>query len=91
MATDDAEFGDIIIGGVVTRAGPPIDVDVSFADWNTMARLDLRPVLIGVERELVLAAIAGDLSSMRKLLVQRPISEGEAHEGHAASRVIRLT
>ena len=91
LATDDAEFGDMIIGGVVTRAGPPIDVDVSFADWNTMARLGLRPILIGVERELVLAAITGDLSSMRKLLVQRPISEGEAHEGHAASRVIRLT
>ena len=53
--------------------------------------LDLRPILIGVERELVLAAITGDLSSMRKLLVQRPISEGEAHEGHAASQVIRLT
>ena len=91
MVTDDAEFGDIIIGGVVTRGGPLIDVDFSPADRSTLARLGLRPFLIGVERELVLAAITGDFSSTRNLLVQRPISEGEAHGGHAASRVIRLT
>ena len=49
----------LLIGGTVTRTGP-LDVDISSADLKVLARLDLRPLFVGLELGLVKAAIDGD-------------------------------
>lgn len=79
---------DDLIGGFVTRAGPLTDADVSRVDRETLARLDLRPVFVGVERELVRAAIEGDPASIRKALSDRPAAKGAARSDRAGCWII---
>jgi hypothetical protein len=59
-----------LIGGIVTRAGPVTDTDVAPADQEALARLDLRPVFVGVERDLIRAAIDAELQTVRTRLTQ---------------------
>ena len=83
----DLEIGSLI-GGLVTRAGPLTDASVSRADHEVLARLDLRPVFVGVERELVHAAVDGDPSSIRGALTDRPTVGGTARGDRAGSWII---
>ena len=56
------ETADQLIGGFVTRAGPIDRVkEVAIDDQNTLVRLELRPVFVGVERDILAAAIKGDV------------------------------
>jgi hypothetical protein len=57
-----------LIGGIVTRAGPLGDTSAAPADQDVLARLNLRPVFVGVERDLISAAIEGEPSAVRRLL-----------------------
>src|SRR5690606_17752359 len=40
---------DGLVGGFVTRAGPLTDSPVAATDQNVLARLNLRPVFVGIE------------------------------------------
>ena len=57
-----------LIGGIVTRAGPLSGITVSRHDQETLTRLDLRPVFIGIRREVVKALIDGDLLLLEQTL-----------------------
>lgn len=59
-----------LIGGVVTRAGPVTDMDVAPADQEALARLNLRPVFVGIERDLIRAAIDAELQTVRSRLTE---------------------
>lgn len=59
-----------LVGGIVTRAGPVTDADVGPADQEALARLNLRPVLVGIERDLIRAAIDADPNAVRKRLAK---------------------
>ena len=64
-----------LIGGVVTRAGPIRSYDFSEADRTVLARLDLRPTFIGIERDVIEGAIEGDVEAIRNR--PREYSDGE--------------
>ncbi len=59
-----------LVGGIVTRAGLVTDADVALADQEALVRLNLRPVFVGIERDLVRAAIDADPEAMRTRLTQ---------------------
>lgn len=59
---------DGLIGGVVTRAGPVGSAHVDEADQQALARLALRPIFVGVEREVIAAAVQGDASKLREVM-----------------------
>ena len=50
----------LLIGGTVTRTGPLDAANISSGDLKALARLDLRPLFVGLELGLVKAAIDGD-------------------------------
>jgi hypothetical protein len=54
-----------LIGGIVTRAGPITDADVAGADQEALARLNLRPVFVGIERNIIRAAIDAEPQAVR--------------------------
>ena len=62
-----------LIGGIVTHVGPLIGVRLE--DREALSRLNLHPVFVGVERELLRATVNGDPSSIREALVDRQTSE----------------
>ena len=57
------------VGGIVTRAGPMTAAAASRLDPSELEALDLRPVFVGIHRDVVRAAIDGDLESIREALV----------------------
>ena len=59
-----------LIGGVITRAGLVTDSDVAPADQEALVRLNLRPVLVRVERDLVRVAVDAGPEGMRTSLTQ---------------------
>ncbi len=65
-----------LIGGVVTRTGPLRSNGLSDADRAALARLDLRPVFVGIERHVVKGAIDGDVGAIR----DRPITRSDDQE-----------
>jgi len=72
---DTAQMGKItgtheLIGGIVTRAGPITDTDLGQADQEVLARLNLRPIFVGIERDVILHAIHADPDMVRAHLKQ---------------------
>jgi hypothetical protein len=59
---------DGLIGGIVTRAGPLTDSSVTTIDQQVLSRLNLRPVFVGIERDLVTSAVEGTAAAIRKRL-----------------------
>ena len=57
------------VGGVVTRAGPMTAAAASRVDPSQLEELDLRPVFVGIRRDVLSAAILGDLKDIREALV----------------------
>jgi hypothetical protein len=57
-----------LVGGVVTRAGPLDGAFPTAVDQETLSRMALRPVFVGIERGMVAAAIDGDAAEARKRL-----------------------
>ena len=79
-----------LVGGLVTRAGPFPESGISRTDLETRARLDLRPVFVGIEYELLHSAIEGDGATVRKALAERPSTVGRARSDRAGSWIISL-
>lgn len=74
---------DRLIGGIVTRAGPMAKDAISRFDPDLFARLDLRPVFVGIDPDLVHATVEGDASSLRDA-IRRPLSFDEEARGDQA-------
>ena len=93
--TPREEFGHdaerlTLVGGLVSRAGPFPQSIVSQADLRALARLNLCPVFVGIEHELLHAAIKGENTAIRKSLADRPSPLGRARSDRAGSWIVPL-
>lgn len=79
-----------LVGGVVTRAGPVTDVDVAPADQEALVRLNLRPVFVGIERDLIRAAIDAEPDAVRDRLATAVHPDEFARYDRAGGWIIPL-
>ena len=79
-----------LIGGIVTRAGPVTNADVAPGDQEALARLNLRPVFVGVERDLIRAAIDADPQVVRVRLSQTVRPDDFARPDRAGGWIVPL-
>jgi hypothetical protein len=79
-----------LVGGIVTRAGPVTNADVAPVDQETLARLNLRPVFVGIERDLIRAAIDGELQAVRARLADAAHPDEFARPDRAGGWIIPL-
>lgn len=79
-----------IVGGIVTRAGPMVGPPVAVADQDVLARLDLRPLFVGVDRDLIHAAIIGEADLVRKRLVEVAHVDEGARSDRAGGWIVPL-
>jgi hypothetical protein len=79
-----------LIGGIVTRAGPVGDADVGPADQEALARLNLRPVFVGVERDLIRAAIDAEPQILRARLARTVQPDAFASPDRAGGWIVPL-
>jgi hypothetical protein len=82
---------DALIGAWVSRAGPLNERTLSKLDQEVLQRLDLRPVYVGIERNLLNAAVIGNVDGIRTLIVRNRTSEGPVRSDGAAVWMIRPT
>ena len=87
--TDDDRM-DGLLGGIVTRTGPLRIKNISRAEHEVLARLDLRPVFVGVERKLIQAVIDGDPTSILEALEHREGRPDGARSDRAGGWTIPL-
>lgn len=81
---------DGLIGGIVTRAGPLTDTKVEPADQEALARLSLRPIFVGVEHELIRAAIDAEPQAIRSRLTEKRSRDDFARPDRAGGWIIPL-
>jgi hypothetical protein len=81
---------DGLIGGVVTRAGPLTDTGVEPADQEALSRLNLRPVFVGIERDLIRAAIDAEPQAIRSRLADKKSPDEFARQDRAGGWIIPL-
>lgn len=81
---------DGLVGGVVTRAGPLAGTPTTALDQDTLSRLNLRPVFVGLERDLILKAIDGDAAAIRKRLSQPSRTDDIARSDKAGGWIVPL-
>lgn len=81
---------DGLIGGIVTRAGPLTDTGVEPADQEALSRLNLRPVFVGVEHELIRAAIDAEPQAIRSRLADKASLDEFARSDRAGGWIIPL-
>jgi hypothetical protein len=79
-----------LVGGIVTRAGPITDVAVNPADQETLSRLNLRPVFVGIERDLIRAAIDAEAQAVRSHLAATASPDEFARPDRAGGWIIPL-
>jgi len=79
-----------LIGGIVTRAGPITDAAAAPADQEALARLNLRPVFVGIERDLIRAAIDAEPQAVRTLLTQTVHPDEFARPDRAGGWIVPL-
>lgn len=79
-----------LVGGIVTRAGPVADVDISAADQEVLARLNLRPVFVGIDRDLIRAAIDAEIQSVRARLSEAKQPDEFARGDRAGGWIVPL-
>ncbi|UFW90532.1 hypothetical protein BjapCC829_19150 [Bradyrhizobium barranii] len=79
-----------LIGGIVTRAGPVTEGDVAPSDQETLARLNLRPVFVGIERGLIRAAIDAEPQAVRTRLTRTVHSDDFARTDRAGGWIVPL-
>ncbi|TPL59114.1 hypothetical protein FJ949_27990 [Mesorhizobium sp. B2-4-1] len=79
-----------LVGGIVTRAGPVIEAGVTPSDQEALARLNLRPVFVGIERELIRAAIDAEPQAVRTRLTQSVRSDDFARPDRAGGWIVPL-
>ena len=81
---------DGLLGGIVTRAGPLTDPTVSTIDQDALARLNLRPVFVGIERDLIGSAIENDATAVRQRLKDTTRKEEVGRFDRAGGWIIPL-
>ena len=81
---------DGLLGGIVTRGGPLRIKNSSRAEHEVLARLDLRPVFVGVERRLIQAVIDGDPTAILETLKHREERPDGARSDRAGGWIIPL-
>lgn len=79
-----------LIGAYVTRAGPLVGVELSAVNWQPFARLDLRPVFVGVQRESVRRAIDAEPLTISEGGSDRPAVPATVRTDHAGGWIIPL-
>ncbi|MBN9603068.1 MAG: hypothetical protein J0G33_09070 [Afipia felis] len=79
-----------LIGGIVTRAGPITDAAAAPADQEALARLNLRPVFVGIERDLIRAAIDAEPQAVRTRLTQTVHPDEFARPDRAGGWIVPL-
>jgi hypothetical protein len=79
-----------LIGGVVTRAGPITESSLAASDQEVLARLNLRPLFIGVERQLIRAAIDGEAQVIRDRLADTASPDEFARSDRAGGWIVPL-
>lgn len=79
-----------LIGGIVTRAGPILNANVSPADQEALARINLRPVFVGVERDLVRAAIDAEPQLVRDRLTRSVVGDMFMRPDRAGGWIVQL-
>lgn len=79
-----------LVGGIVTRAGPVTNANVGPIDQETLARLNLRPVFVGIERDLIRAAVDGELQAVRARLADVAHPDEFARPDRAGGWIIPL-
>jgi hypothetical protein len=97
-ALDSAPIGQVekthdiggLVGGIVTRAGPITDAVASTVDQEALARLNLRPVFVGVDRDLIRAAIDGEAETIRGRLAEKVSPDEFARPDRAGGWIIPL-
>jgi hypothetical protein len=97
-ALDAAPVGEVnkkavmggLVGGIVTRAGPVTDTDIMPGDQEALARLNLRPVFVGVERDLIRAAIDAEPQTVRTRLTQSVRPDDFARPDRAGGWIVPL-
>lgn len=82
--------GGGLVGGIVTRAGPITDGTVSAADQEALARLNLRPIFVGIERDLIREAIDDQAQVIRSRLAGPASSDELARTDRAGGWIIPL-
>lgn len=87
---DKAEAVGGLVGGIVTRAGPIIDSAVAPVDQETLARLNLRPLFVGVDRDLIRAAIDGEAPTVHLRLAEIATLDEFARADRAGGWIIPL-
>lgn len=81
---------DGLVGGVVTRAGPLTDTSVEPADQEALSRLNLRPVFVGIERDLIRAAIDAEPQAIRSRLADKESPDEFARPDRAGGWITPL-
>ena len=81
---------DGLVGGIVTRAGPLTDATAGPADQDVLARLNLRPVFVGIERDLIDASIEGEAKTVRDRPAAAAKHDEFAHPDRAGGWVVPL-
>ena len=79
-----------LIGTYVTRAGPLVGTDVSAVNWQAFARVDLRPVFVGVQLESVRRAIDTERLTISDGRSDRPAVPDTVRTDHAGGWIIPL-
>jgi hypothetical protein len=81
---------DGLVGGIVTRAGPLTGTGVEPADQAALSRLNLRPVFVGVEHELIRAAIDAEPQAIRSRIADKASLDEFARPDRAGGWIIPL-
>lgn len=79
-----------LVGGIVTRGGPVTGADVAPVDQETLARLHLRPVFVGIERDLIRAAIDAEPQAVRTRIADTVSPDEFARPDRAGGWIIPL-
>jgi len=81
---------DGLLGGIVTRAGPLADTAIAPTDQEMLATLNLRPMFVGIERDLVISAVEGDVETVRKRLKETARRDEIARSDQAGGWIVPL-
>lgn len=79
-----------LVGGIVTRAGPVNNADISGADQEALARLNLRPIFVGIDRDLIRAAIDAEPEAVRVRLTETAQPDDFARSDRAGGWIVPL-
>ena len=69
MSLEEYEYHGALIGGVVTRAGPMAKEIAARLQPSQLDGLDLRPIFVGIERDVLSTVIEGKLADTKEALV----------------------